>query len=415
MLLSGLGRNIVLQRRVELADFEINPPSFGERRRAAHASEAPMFRDSLDEGLVALEARPEGGERSAQSATTSSNTMLVAGWGGSVEGDVRVPFAAFNWFDLDFRGTGVQVDLAWSGPVAVLSANWPVTGSGWQLSVDSALSAVALRDRHADLTGRVSEEDLRRKEQRLQASFRRTLMPSLTLSLQPGVSYTGIEHDEDTSADYLTPPTTITTALAMRADYERRGYGLGLWVEGGRRNRFGPYGLPGDLGRTEVRRSTLHYSLEFDKSFHSPRMDRLTLDLGIWGGRDLDRFSAFRPRLYPGLHIAGYDSAGLRFTRGVTGEVSYAFPPIRNMRFELSTGGAVFENPEFYGDEAQTAWGASLAATFPGAWDTFFRARIRYGIDSTLPLDGSQGSIAVTMFKTFEGWWPWTAASRRRS
>jgi hypothetical protein len=338
--------------------------------------------------------------------------MLVAGWGGSVDGDLRLPFAGLNWFDLDFLDTGVQVDLAWSGPVALLSANWPVSKSGWQVSVDSVLSAVPLRDRYSDQTGRVAEQDLRRLEERFQLSFRHTLTSALTLSIQPSVQYTATRSGDDTPEDYLLPPSTLTTALGVRADYQRRGYGVGLWLEGARRDSAGLYGLPDE--QRELQRSPLHYSIGIDKAFYLKRLDRLSFDVNFWGGHDLDRFSAFQPRLFSGLHITGYDSEGLRFTRGVTSEVSYALPPIRNLRFEITGGGAMFENPESYGDEIQHAWGASLAATFPGAWGTFFRARIRYGIESSLPIDGSQGSIGMTMFKTFDGWWPWTAESRRK-
>jgi hypothetical protein len=412
MLLSALGRSIVLLREIEYTDYVVNPDGFDDDRRAAHASDDPMFRDSLEEGLVALRPARSGGERTPQSATTKSNTLLVGGWGASANGDVRVPFAGFNWFDMDFRGTGVQVDLAWAGPVGILSLDWPVPDSPWQVSLDSALSAVSFKDRHTDLTGRVAAEELQRQDQFVQASFRRTLGPFLNASIQPSLGYLRVTRNDSTDTDFLLPPDTLEAALGLRLEYQRRGYELALWGRSTRRDHWGAFGLPGDASMLDVRENPLHYGLQFDKTFYSHRMDRCSIEVDLWGGRDLDRFSAYRSRVFPGLRIRGYDGKGLSFTQGVTGDFRYALPPMGKVRFELSAGGAIFENPEYYGERSQYAYGASLAATFPGAWGTFLRARIKYGIDSSLPVEGSQGSIRLMVFKTFNGWWPWTRASR---
>jgi hypothetical protein len=143
-------------------------------------------------------------------------------------------------------------------------------------------------------------------------------------------------------------------------------------------------------------------------------MDRFSVDLGLWDGHDLDRFAAFQPGVFPGLRVRGYDSKGLNLTRGVTGDLYYALPPTGKLRFDIALGGAVFASPEYYGEQSQYAYGTSVGVTFPGFWGTLLQARIKYGIDCSLPISGSQGSIRLDMFKTFDGWWPWTKSARQQ-
>lgn len=374
-----------------------------------------MYRDSLDEGLVALRPGPDGEERIPHDATTKSNTMLVGGWGGSTDGDVGLPFAGFNWFDLNFRNTGAQVDLAWGGPVAILAVTWPIPDSPWLVSVDSMVSAVPAKDRHTNLAGRAGDQDLRRQEQLVEASFRRTLGPFFSVALQPSLAYRRATRNSSTSPDFLLPPDTLEGALGLRFEFQRNGYELALWTRGTHRDSGGAFGLPDDASRLDVRDNPRHYGLQFSKSFHTHRLDRFSIASDVWVGEDLDRFSAFAPGVFPGLRIRGYDSKGLRFTRGVTGDFRYALPPTGKVRFELAVGGAVFENPEYYGEDSQYAYGTSVAATFPSLWGTFLRVRVKEGIDSSLPVDGSTGSLRVEMYKTFDGWWPWTREARKRS
>ena len=71
-----------------------------------------------------------------------------------------------------------------------------------------------------------------------------------------------------------------------------------------------------------------------------------------------------------------------------------------------AVGGGYFRNPEDYDEDWQWAYGAGLGVTFSGPAGTLFRVRTTYGIDSSLPIDGAQGSFRLTMFKTFHGWWP---------
>jgi hypothetical protein len=412
MSLMALGRSIVLRREVGFTDIVVNPEGFDEHRRDAHRSQDPMFRDSIDEGLVALGSIPGAGERIAHSATTKSNTMLVGSWGGNAAGDVSLPFGGINWFDLDFRNTGTQVDLAWAGPAAVLSASRPIPDSAWQVSVDSIVTALPRKDRYTDLGGRISAQDLKRQEQQLAASFRRNLGSYCNISVGPGLTYMRTTRASGTDPAYLLPPGTLEEFLGLRFEYQHRGYELGLWARGTRRESWTGFGLPGDASRIDVRDTPLHYGLQLHKSFHSSRLHRFAMELDLWDGEDLDRFSAFGTKDFPGLRIRGYESAGLRFTRGVTSDVRYAMPPMGKIRFELAAGGAVFQNPESYGDGTQHAYGASVAATFPGAWGTFVRVRVKQGIDSSLPLDGSDGSLRLELFRTFDGWWPWTRSAR---
>jgi hypothetical protein len=297
--------------------------------------------------------------------------------------------------------------------MAMLSVSRPFRDSPWQMSFDASLSAISLKDRHTDIDGRISAEDLKRQEQHLQVLFRRRLGPYANVSFQPGLAHLRTTPGDDTDPAFVLPPGTLEASLGLRLEYLRHGYELGLWGMTTRREGWDGFGLPGDTSLTDVRDHPTHWGLQLNRSFHLPRLDRISVELDLWDGDGLDRFSAFGTKNFPGLRIRGYDGSGLRFTRGVTGDLRYATPALGNVRFEIAVGGALFENPEYYGEDMQHAYGASLAATFPGVWGTFLRLRLKQGIGSSLPVDGSDGSIRLELFRTFDGWWPWTHASRR--
>jgi hypothetical protein len=413
MHFSALGRNAVLEREVLFQDFRPNAEEFGERRAAARASDDPMYRDSLDEGLVALVPDGESG-RSARSATTKANTLLVGGINGSFDDGLDLPFAAINFFDMNLGGTGTQIDVLWAGPVAALSLTRKLGESAWEASLEVRASAIESRDRFTDHSGERDELKLERLDERVRAYFRRPLGPFFTVSLEPGLSYLSVSRTSATRDDYLLPPDAITGLFGARIDHERRGYQVSTWAEIGHREDWGPYGLPGERSRTDVRDTHLRYGVRFDKNIHTRRMDRVGLNLNLWGGDDLDRFSMFSFKSFDGVRLRGFDGKGIHFTRGVTGQVKYAFRTPGNLRLELSLGGGVFENREDYGEGSEYAYGGGFAITFPGAWGTLFRLRTSYGIDSSLPIEGSRDSVRLTVLRTFDGWWPWGKRYRDR-
>lgn len=415
MVFSALGHNAIVDRRVDFRSFRINGETFAVERATALASDDPMYRDSLGEGLVALIPDPDGGGRTVASATTKANTLLLMGWNGSVDGDLGLPFAGINWFDLDWRGKGIQLDLAWAGPFAALSATWPRSTSGWEPSIQTWLTAIEDRDRYVDEDGRARDEDgrpdedLERLDERIQGFVRRPLGPYFTFSLEPSVAYfRASRRSSRTRDDYVLPPDTMLLGSAMRFDYLRGGYHVSLWAEGEHRLRWGPFGLPEDLaGPREFHDTPLRWGLRLDKNFHGRGLDRLGLDVDLFGGTNLDRFSAFQRLSFADVNLRGYDGAGLRFHRGATIDVRYAWRMGGNVRWELGLGGAIFRNPDDYDDVWHDLYGAGFGVTFPGPWSTLFRVRASYGIDSSLPVEGSKGSARVTVFKTFDGWWPW--------
>lgn len=415
MVFSALARNAVVERKVDLEDFRVNLPTFDLELQAARDSDDPMFRDSLAEGLVKLVPDRDGAGRSASSASTKSNTLLIAGWGGSFDGDLGGPFAAINWFDLDFRGTGTQLDVAWAGPFTAVSATWPQSESGWETSLQTFLSAVPSKERFADEEGRVVGADLKRLDESIEVFFRKTLHAYVTFSMNARLAYLDVKRRGSTNKEYVLPPDTLVPGLGLRLDVQRSGFEFAFWGEADRRLDWGPFGLSGDEASfREVRDDPVRYGIRFNKNVYTKGMDRISFDVDLWGGDNLDRFSSFSSRTFRGLRIRGYSSAGIHFKDGLTADLGYAFRTPGNLRFEITVGGAVFRNPDDFGDAWHHAYGASLGMTFPGPRSTLIRLRTNLGIDSSLPIEGSRGSARLTVFKTFNGWWPGSRRKRGR-
>jgi hypothetical protein len=403
MVFSALGQDAIVDRRVELGEFRPNGPTFDQDLQAARASRDRMYRDSLEEGLVALVRDPEGGERTASRVGSDSNTLLLMGWHGSQDG-VGGPIAGINWFDMNVRDRGIQMDAAWALVAGALSVTWPRFESQWEASLQVLGTAIPRRDRYVDETGKVPEQQLDRLDERVQATFRRSLGPYFMLAVEPSLSYLSLSRRNATRDDYVLPPDTVVPELALRLGYHRSGVRLGLWSGIQHRLDWGPYGLPEDLAA--VRDTPVSWGLSLNRSFYPRKLDRLSLDLGLYGGARQDRFSAFQRLGLEDTSVVGFSSAGLRFTEGALTEIGYAWSMGGNVRWEAAVGGGMFRSPEDYGKDWQNAWGTELAASFPGPWGTMFRVRTAYGIDSSLPVTGSGGSTRLTIVKTFPGWWP---------
>jgi len=406
MVFSALGQNAVVERKIDLSEITVNSPTFDEELAAALASDDPMFRDSLAGGLERL-VPGEDGSRTAASAATTSNTLLIGGWGASLSDGFGLPFAGVNWFDMDFRGTGMQLDLAWAGPFAALSLTWPQDKRQWESSLFIAVLAVTRKDRYTDLSGRVDEQDLDKLEELVRASFRRQLGPHVTLAISPRLAYAGTKRRSSTAKEYQLPPGSWIPGAELRVDFQRKGYRVGLWADVDHRLDWGPYGLHTAAPTfTDVRDTPVHYGVQFNKNVYSMKQHRIKMELDYRDGHNLDRLSAFDLSGFQSTNIRGFGSSGIRFHRGLTGELSWAASAGTRARIELTLGAGYFSNPDDYGNDWQHGVGTSLGISFPGPKGTLFRLRTKYGIDSSLPIDGSQGSVRLTIFKTFNGWWP---------
>lgn len=416
MVFSALSRNIVVERKVRFTDFRVNADSFEEEREEALASRDPYYRGSLEEGLVSLVPGTLGGERAIESASIKSNTFLVAGWSASIDGDIGAPFAGLNWYDMDYRGTGTQIDVAWAGPfLGVFLTRGRLGGTRWEGSLDARLAGIPTNDRYTDSDGRGSSQDLKRQEQRIALPFRRALGPTWTLGLGFGLSYLSIQKTDKTLDDYVLPPDTLIPLASLRFDFQKRGYLMAFFAETEYRVEEGVYGLDQpELGKTplEFSRQPLRYGYRFTKNTHLPRLRRLSAKLELLDGHDLDRFSAYRLKGLEGVHLRGYNSSGIHFKKGAVAELSYAFSPSRMVRVETLLGGGYFYNEEDFQDPEtlETPWhwayGGGLAVFFPISGGWLAKVRTNYGIDSSLPIDGSVGAFRLQLIKTFPGWWP---------
>jgi len=280
------------------------------------------------------------------------------------------------------------------------------------MSVNTAVTAIGFQDRWVTETGRTPIGDVKRQDQTLELAFRRGIGPYFSFFVMPGVAYQHFSRDSDTSKDYVLPQSTLTPELELRLEAQRRGYELALWGRIEHRSSWEGFGLPEDeVSMTDIRDTPVRYGASFVKNVYMRSLNRVSTQFAFWDGQDLDRFSAYRPGAFPGVRLRGYDSKGIRFTRGFTGDVQYALRTGRHLRWDLTLGGGLFENPDEYGPGQHHAYGATLGVDFPVGRGFLMRVRSTYAIDSSLPVDGSRGSTRVMALKTFNGWWPWSRGS----
>jgi len=415
MTFSALGEEAAIERTILFDDFRVNPPAFEEQRREALSSKDPMYRDSLAEGLVALEPLGPGGERAAVQASQTSNTLLIAGMGAGVDGDVALPFAGINWFDMDFRHSGTQMDLLWAGPFAGLSVTWPRIAPRWEATLQVRAAAIGEKSRYSDATGRNPEQDASILTERVQGYFRRGLTPGLAVIFNPSLTFQGFSPEDGTRADYVLPPDTWIPGLGVEGVYQKRGYRIALFAEAEHRLDWAPFGLPEEIAAGPPPRSTpVRYGAQIGKNFYAHGQERFWIDLSFLDGSDLDRYSRYRFHETDGLRLRGYNASGLQFDRGALAEMAYAFRLGGAVQVELLLGSGLLQSEENYGPGWEHATGAGLSLSFAGPAGTFFRIRGSQGLESSLPIDGDRGTLRVTVIKSFGGWWP-ASRQRRRS
>ena len=323
------GRNLLVERGVRFEAFQLNPTDFAAQREAARASDNVMYRDT-DEGLRYLVKRD--GVRVVQTATTTATAGLM-GITYDPSYDYPLPLIGINYLNFNFLGKDNQLAVVFGGVLALVNLQRPkLVGQHVDGSLDLFAIAVKGNDRTYDGTGELTGQRLTTRpfSTGINLGWQMAEFQKLVASYQ--FRFDAFSVDAATATTFRPPVSTVTNGVGLSWEWKQAGYSFLAGGTSYRRARWEPWGDPGDYRPAD--QSYLKYSASLSKDYFFG-FQKVHLNTAYYGGRDLDRFSAYQFGLFDDNRVHGVPSAGVRFGELGMFRGSYSFNLFDQYRLDL--------------------------------------------------------------------------------
>jgi hypothetical protein len=338
------GRNLLVERDALLRDIHVNGESFAGARTEARRGPHVMYKDT-DHGLRYYVKR--GDERVISDRPTTK--AKAAAMGVTIDPSYAFPLPIFgiNYLNFSFGSPDTQFAMLFGGVLAAINVQRPkLPHTPLDASVDFFGIAVPSSDRRYDAAGEHPDERVITWPLNTGLNLGWQYTPFQKATFQYQFHFDGYHADTTTSADYVTPSSTITNGLGGAYEYRRGGYSAvlnGAWYG---RVVWAPWGVPGAL--TDAGRTYTKYSANLSRDFYLSPIQKLHLNGAYFGGQRLDRFSRYQFGLFDDTRIHGVPASGVRFDELAMARGSYTFDLLELYRLDLFV---------------EQAWGRDLSAS----------------------------------------------------
>jgi hypothetical protein len=400
----GPGHRTPIDRVLALTRLEANPLDFAARRAAAHASESVLVAETA-EGLrylrrtPAAPGAPDAVPSPRQNAGTGSRVRTVA-LGVLVDPNISrpLPFAGLSYLDLDFLGTGAQVNAFFGGAFAQLAWTVPsLGGSRWQAHGSGFAVLASYNDRAFSGGLERYEENLRQRPARLALGVARPLGDATRLRVDYELEYTRLARADTTAAEFVVPVNPVVHGIRVALEAQRGPWSASAWWNGARRQRWAPWGLSAsEAGAAGFQR----FGASAARSFVLSPGAVARLDAAWMAGRGLDRFSRFA---FDGFEnrLRGYPSATIRYDHGGVVRGALTWNAGKRVRLDGFLDAARVRDPGS-GPRPRTYLG--VGAGFEAPLPLQFLASVEWGYGvQARGGDGGTGThvVRVTAYKVF--------------
>ncbi len=395
---SVLSATLPVEVETEITDIRINGEGFDRNRDAALASDATMLRDT-DDGLRYLK-KGETGERYVEAEFDSDRLFLVGGvfWDESV--DYPLPLAGVNYLDLDFKGTGTQVDVFFAGAfLAAGIADPQLFGSRWNGGVNLNGLFFKARDELFRDGVVVPEEDVKRRTASADVFVGRPLARFLNFELTYGLRMEDFSRADDTAEEFIVPQDTITSTFRGVVQYNRAGYRLRLSGGMNRRSDWQFWGLPENDEFHPDQEDYLRWQARFGKTWWLPKFRRIRVFFEHLDGSNLDRFSGYDFGMFGDASVSGYQSGLVRAEKANGAHLLAGINYFEKIRFDLRAD-AVWASNAMTGLDNELLAGIGLEGTMTLPWQLIMNFEAGYAVAGP-----GKGKIALRVFflKLFPG------------
>jgi hypothetical protein len=395
---SILSATLPVEVETEITDIRINGEDFERNRDAALASDATMLRDT-DDGLRYLK-KGESGERYVETEFDSDRLFLVGGvfWDESV--DYPLPLAGVNYLDLDFKGTGAQIDVFFAGAfLAAGIADPQLLGSRWNGGVNLNGLFFKARDELLREGVVVPEEDVKKRTASADLFVGRPLARFLNFELTYGLRMEDFSRADDTAEDFVLPQDTVTHSFRGNVQYNRAGYRLRLSGGLNRRSDWQFWGLPENDEYDPDQGDYLRWQARFGKTWWLPKFRRVRVFIEHLDGLNLDRFSGYDFGMFGDASVSGYQSGLVRAEKANGAHLLAGINYFEKIRFDLRAD-AVWASNAMTGLENELLAGIGLEGTMTLPWQLIMNFEAGYAVAGP-----GKGNIALRVFflKLFPG------------
>lgn len=401
----GPGHRTPVHRVLVFTRHEVNAPDHETRRLAAHASREVMLRET-PEGWRYLRrskttaAVPEANttpppvlREVAGRSTRVMSLALGALFDPNIDGPL--PFAGLSYVDLDFLGTGAQVNALVAGPF--VQAAWSVPslwGTRWQLQGSAFASLVAYNDRVFEAGLERYEQNVRQRPARISLGVLRPGRVRLRAAYELGL--TRYSRSDATHPEFAPPASPPVHAMRLAVEADRGPWTAALWSVAAVRQHWRPWGFFSQ----QTPRSFQRFGAEASRSFVLSPHAVLRVE-GAWaGGRRLDRFSRFNFDAVDN-RLRGYPSAALRYDRGGALRTVATWTVAPQVRASAFLDAARVRDPG-EGNRSRTYPGMGAALDLPLPLRSVAALDWGYGFEAP-NRDGGRGAhvFRITVYKLF--------------
>ena len=369
---SVFNSSLVVEKETLLAEMRFNDPDFESRRQELLASDYTMVRNT-EEGLRYLVPDKKTGERVVQEKLSSNRIFFGGGILYEPSLDYPVPLLGVDYFSLDFRGTGSQVNAFFAGPLIQASLSNPhFLGSRF----DAGVNVFALGIRGSNTRFRngdeIPEEEIEQRQANLSLSLGHLLNSFTKINFSYRLLYTDFASSDSTAEEFGVPVDHLTHTLRLGGTFSRSGYRLRLNGSYNKRSDWQPWGLP-DTGDYDPKHEDfLRWQASFAKTFYFKKFRIAGIDLLYVDGEDLDRFSKYQLGFFSDVRVRGYESNRIRAERAFSATASYGIDLGGLFRVQL-LGDSAWITDQDSGFDQEFAAGVGLAGTVVGPWQTLVR------------------------------------------
>ncbi|HEX2164661.1 MAG TPA: hypothetical protein VHM02_11990 [Thermoanaerobaculia bacterium] len=391
-LLSVVNATTLVERETLLSGVTINGADFAERRAAVAASPVTMVRDT-ERGLRYLVPDEDGGERVVKEGFDTDKWFLVGGVFADDAIDYPLPLGGINYLDLDFRGSGGQLNAFFAGALLTVNVADPrVAGSRWDAGADLFAIAVPFADTVWRDDEEIEAEEVESRPASVGLKLGRPVGSFGKLSAEYRLLSREFSSTDETADDFAVPSDHLEHALGLSGRYARGGWSLGGNVGYSRRSEWEPWGLPGTAGFSADHEDFLYWGASLEKTWHLAGFEKIGAELAYVDGQDLDRFSKYGFGFFGDTRVHGYQSGKVRAERAYLAHASYGFEIGQLLRLD-ALADVAWATDEESGLDNETLAGVGIAGTFVGPWQTLIN------LDVGVPVAGpDDGFVAYVVF-----------------
>ena len=368
------GRNILVEKTVAFTDFEVNTPEFEQAREQARGSNRVMYRET-DRGLRYYVK--DGGKRVVSERATRSIRALAIGTTIDPSYAFPLPMLGIDYLNFEFGNPDTQLAILFAGVLGAGNIQRPKIGSTpFDASIDFFAIAVPSSDRLYGASGERKAEALLTWPLSTGLNLGWQYTPFQKASVQYQFRFDAYVRDRTTAETFTVPSSTTTHGIGGAWEYRRAGYNLvlnGTWFDRWTWKRWGPAAIEGADPADDPIRTYAKYSASLSRDWFFGVFQKVHLNAGWFGGRDLDRFAKYQFGMFDDTRLHGVPASGIRVDELAAVRGSYSFNVFEQYRLDLFVDRAWGRDRAF-----ETRWqpitGVGAAVNFRTPWNTMLRA-----------------------------------------